>query len=260
MIPELRKVTKLAAGTNHYLALTEKGAVLVWGSGERNQLARRIVERTRLGALTPREFGLPKGMIDIAAGAEHSFAMHQNGSVFAWGFNTCCQTGVDTDIGDELSVTASPVVVKSLEAAGRIIAMDGGSEHSICLNDQGEVYVWGKITHQALGIDPTTLKPNHVVHDEHGKPMLLTVPTKIADLDAIAVAASGDTSLAVSRDGRLWTWGYNDSGQTGANNGDEDVTLACVVADPVLAGKKVLWAGLGAHFCVVGAVTPPSSL
>ncbi|KAF7869754.1 hypothetical protein EAF04_004538 [Stromatinia cepivora] len=93
LIPGLKNIVKLAAGNNHYLALNNKGSVFAWGAGEHNQLGRRIVERSRLNALVPREFGLPKAMVDIFCGSEHSFAIHKNGTVYSWGANNMGQCG-----------------------------------------------------------------------------------------------------------------------------------------------------------------------
>jgi regulator of chromosome condensation len=50
-IPQLTKITSLATGTNHVLALDNKGKVYAWGAGEQGQLGRHIVHRTRFQAL-----------------------------------------------------------------------------------------------------------------------------------------------------------------------------------------------------------------
>jgi alpha-tubulin suppressor-like RCC1 family protein len=48
-IPQLTKITSLATGTNHVLALDNKGKVYTWGAGEQGQLGRHIVQYIELG-------------------------------------------------------------------------------------------------------------------------------------------------------------------------------------------------------------------
>ena len=253
LVPELKRVVKLAAGSNHYLALTNKGAVLTWGACEHNQLGRRIVERTRMGALRPREFGLPRGIVDIAAGAEHSFALHKNGKVYAWGFNNFCQTGDDEEMGMPSSVTSNPTVVQSL-LEHKIVSMAAGYEHSVFVTEKGECLSWGRITNHALGLDFEEVDEDGIMNDATGTPALLMTPTAIPGFKAVFATAKGDTSLAITKEGRAWSWGYNDCGQTGADNDDEDVLIPKPLQSSALKGKKVVWAGLGVHFCVLGAV------
>src|SRR2546423_12161304 len=86
LLPTLKNVTQIVCGVDHVLALTAQGKVYSWGNGQQLQLGRRVVERTRLNNLVPREFGL-KNIRTIGAGSYHSFAVGHDGKVYAWGLN-----------------------------------------------------------------------------------------------------------------------------------------------------------------------------
>lgn len=89
----LTKIKSIATGNNHVVALDSKGKAYAWGAGEQNQLGRRIVERTRYSSVTPCRLALSKIKL-IACGTFHSFAIGEDGLVYAWGSNNFGQTGI----------------------------------------------------------------------------------------------------------------------------------------------------------------------
>ena len=77
--------------------LTSTGRVLAYGNGQQGQLGVRVMDRTgRKKGLGVVSIGI-HGVVSIAAGSYHSFAVTQNGNVYSWGLNTFGQTGVDVD-------------------------------------------------------------------------------------------------------------------------------------------------------------------
>jgi len=192
----LKKIVKLSVGNNHFLALSSTGAVYAWGGGDQNQLGRRIVERTRLNSLVPREFGLPrKGIVDIFACPEHSFALHKNGTVYSWGANNYGQCG-HFDGVDNQAVTPTPQVVNALKGKN-IKMLTGGSGHSLALTEEGDVLVWGRGSAAALGLDLESVSDEDVILDEHGRRAILKVPTALPGIKASWVAASNDHNVNV---------------------------------------------------------------
>jgi alpha-tubulin suppressor-like RCC1 family protein len=81
-----------------------------------------------------------------------------------------------------------------------------GKEHSLVLNENGQVYSWGNHAYGALGA-PGLTSPRQ-------KPLRVQSLTNIA-----MIAAGSQTSYALSSDGRqLWSWGWNNHGQLGIGN------------------------------------------
>src|SRR4051812_142494 len=84
----------IATGSDHVLALTDRGQVFAWGNGAQNQLGRRIIERRKTNSLLAEPMGL-SNIVKISSGAYHSFAVDIEGRVLAWGLNNFRQCGLD---------------------------------------------------------------------------------------------------------------------------------------------------------------------
>lgn len=255
LIPELKKITKLAAGANHVLALDNKGCVYAWGSGQQNQLGRRILERFLKNSLVPTQFGLPKQMVSIGAGAYHSFAMHKNGKLYSWGLNSFGETGVtkNFDVEGESDVH-HPTVVPNLEKFGAVTHVEGGQHHTIACTDRGEVLVWGRLDGYQLGLKVSDIPADKVVMDSHDKPRILKVPTQLPGIEAVFVAAGSDHSIAIDKDGKAYSWGFSTNYQTGLGIADDDVEVATHIDNTAVRGKQLVWAGAGGQFSVIAGL------
>lgn len=248
LISSLKKIKHLACGDNHVLALNEKGAVFSWGSGQQNQLGRRIIERNRLNGLQPREFGLPKNMVHIGCGAFHSFAIHESGKVYAWGLNSYGETGIRASAGDDEAAIVHPTVVDSLSSMN-VTQISGGAHHSLAVTSDGKCLVWGRIDGCQSGLKVDTLSESAVIKDERDRPRILIDPVSIPGIHANAVAAGSDHSLAIDTEGRPWSWGFSATYQTGQGTQD-DIEVATVIENTAVRGKKLNWAGAGGQFSV----------
>ncbi|CAG8948375.1 unnamed protein product [Penicillium salamii] len=255
LISSLKKIKHLACGANHILALNDKGRVYSWGSGQQNQLGRRIVERNRLNGLQPREFGLPKDIVCIGSGQYHSFAVHSSGKVFAWGLNSFGATALREGAGDDEAAIVHPLEVESLTGRG-ITQIDGGSHHSIAVAQDGECLVWGRLDGFQSGLKIDTIPDDAVIKDERDRPRILITPTVLPNFKAKVVAAASDHCVAIDVDGRPWSWGFSATYQTGQGTQD-DIEVATAIDNTATRGKKLNWAGAGGQFSVF---TEPASL
>lgn len=255
-LKDLKKVTQLSCGSNHVLALTSTGAVYAWGSGQQNQLGRRIIERMKLNGLTPQQFGLKgKKITTIGCGSYHSFAVDASGAVYGWGLNSYGETGISKDIGDgEESDVHHPALVPELSSGeyGKVTHIEGGAHHSICVTDTGACLVWGRMDGFQAGLAVSRLLPDSLIYDSAGKPRILSIPTQVVG-DATYCAAGSDHCLAVTRTGEVLSWGFNATYQCGVGN-DEDVEERTVIENTAVRGKKIVWAGAGGQFSVIAGV------
>lgn len=255
LIPTLKKIKHLACGDNHALAVNDKGSVVSWGSGQQNQLGRRIVERNRLNGLHPREFGLPKNITHVSCGAFHSFAIHQSGKVYAWGLNSFGETGIRENAGDDEAAVLHPTVVNSLSGKD-ITQLAGGAHHSLAVNKEGNCLVWGRLDGFQTGLKVDSLPDDVVIKDERDRPRILMEPTPVPNIKASVVAAGSDHSLAIDVDGRPWSWGFSATYQTGQGT-DDDMELATIVDSKAIRGKKLNWAGAGGQYSVLTEAAEP---
>ena len=131
----------------------------------------------------------------MAAGGDHSLALTQDGSVFAWGRNLEGQVGTG-------SVSRSETSPVRVVLPGIVVGIAAGENHSMALLSDGRVFVWGENTAGQLG-NGTTLQS--------------VTPTAVAGLGIpiVSIGAGTRHSLALDRDGNVWGWGANDRKQLG---------------------------------------------
>lgn len=179
LIPSLKKITSLASGANHVLALDNKGTVHAWGCGQQNQLGRRIIERNKLSSLAPQGVGLPRGKIaKIICGSYHSFAVDRDGNVWGWGLNNLGQVGDESNAGEDGAAILKPVKIEVLRELGAT-SISGGGHHSVACTKKGELLAWGRVDGHQVGIDPSTLTRENAIFDERDKPRILPQPTVV---------------------------------------------------------------------------------
>ncbi|MCY0989338.1 hypothetical protein OV203_19520 [Nannocystis sp. ILAH1] len=221
----LDDAVSLSANLNHSLAVTEAGAVVVWGRNDEGQLG----QAPGADVSTPALLDLPEVVL-VAAGQRHSLALTEDGQVWSFGLNNAGQLGRD---GDSL-----PAVVPGLED---IVAIAAGGTYSLAVDGTGAVWAWGNNTDGQLGDGMTVDSP---------------VPKAISMADAVAVAAGKAHTLAVAPLGSLAACGLNVSGQLGDGlNADNELLPVAVpeFADVLtvaasgnlslgLAGDAALWA------------------
>ena len=249
---------KIAAGNDHILALSKEGKVFAWGNGGQFQLGRRVVERTRLNALKPREFGLSRRKVKyVAAGSYHSFAITEDGKVWAWGLNQFGQCGIydEAHAGDDNSAVSVPTVIPFLEPY-TIVHIAAGEHHSAALTDKGDLLMWGRLDAHQLGIDAASLPQEDIVLDVAGKPRYLSVPHLVKESKFTTIASGTHHNVAIALDGSPWSWGFGESYQTGHGPPGDDVKVPTKIENTATRGIKMVYAGAGGHFSLLGGIPP----
>ncbi|KAL1650208.1 hypothetical protein SLS58_001019 [Diplodia intermedia] len=255
LLPDLKKIRNIVCGANHVLALNADGNVFAWGSGQQNQLGRRVVERTKTEGLVPREFGLPRKKIaQIACGSYHSFAVDKSGNVWAWGLNNFGETGIPEHAGEEEACILKPAKVSTLSDQ-KIKMIDGGGHHSGAVTEDGKCLVWGRLDGYQMGLPMDTLKSlgeDKITKDEHDRPRILKVPTELPNINATFITCGTDHNIAISKEGKAYSWGFSANYQTGQGT-DDDIEVATMIDNTAVREKKLNWAGAGGQYSILTA-------
>ncbi|WP_158621722.1 MopE-related protein [Corallococcus aberystwythensis] len=214
----------VAAGAYHSLALREDGGVWSWGRDTEGQLGQGTSSQTPRPVPAP--VSLPRPMKAIAAGAGHSLSLDVDGYVWAWGRNTRGQAGVATSTTPLLKPTRVPGLPRIQVIAAR-------EDLSLAVDANGDLWAWGQNTDGELGQGVADT-------NAHPVPVKVVVPALLAGdtyLPAgpaanpqdvytfVKVAAGGHHVLALTRSGRVWSWGRNSSAQVGTNAATEAPVL-----------------------------------
>ncbi|CRK15704.1 hypothetical protein BN1723_010755 [Verticillium longisporum] len=258
-IPELKSIKALAAGSNHILALENKGNVLAWGCGQQNQLGRRIIERNKMSSLVPQGMGIPKKNIEkIACGQYHSFALDTKGRVYAWGLNNFAETGIREGAGEDDAVILRPTIVDSLEEH-KIVDIAGGQHHSLACTEDGKLLTWGRFDGFQVGFAESAVSEDDLIRDESNNARILAVPTVVPSPEGVVrVAAGTDNNFAITKDGKAYSWGFSSNYQTGQGT-IEDVEAPTLIDNTAVRGQKLVSAGAGGQFSILCGVPAESA-
>ena len=147
-----------------------------------------------------------------------------------------------------------PAVVKALNGKN-VVGLAGGAHHSLAVTESGDVLVWGRADGSQTGIDADSIPEENFFVDAEGNKndRLLMVPTLVPNVKrAVHVAAGTDSSMAVTSDGKAYTWGFSENYQTGQGTTD-DVEEATLVDNTAVRDKKLVWAGAGGQYGVLAS-------
>ncbi|ABO94317.1 predicted protein, partial [Ostreococcus lucimarinus CCE9901] len=228
------KITQIATGFNHTLAVDRAGRLFACGRGRSGQLG---LGTFRDGAPFARIAAL-RGMrvVSAVAGGAHSICITSDGNVWSWGDCRYGQLG----LGDLTFAAAAgwnngvpwPCLVESLNDMDEPVAsMSAGGAHSIFVTTGGRMYVCGRGKHGALGVADGSIMENRVQKCSCG--------TRCR----VAVAAAGAThSCVLTSCGGVFTTGENSYGQLG--HGDKTSTYVFTRVE-ALRGKTVTTVSAG---------------
>ena len=220
---------KVAVGQAHSLAVNSEGQVFAWGDNEYyGQLGDGTTDQrttpvpvTRSGVLAGQR------ITSVAAGNRYSVALSSTGEIYTWGENTQGQLGDGTTTHRSV-----PVKLTRSEAIAGVSfsAISAGEDHTLALSSTGEIYTWGENFQGQLGDGTTTRRTTAVA---------VTTSGVLDGVTIVAIAAGQHHSLALSSDGRVFSWGGNAEGQLGDGTTDQRTTPVAVTTSGVLAGVSI---------------------
>jgi len=125
----------------------------------------------------------------------------------SWRYTVTITTAVHDPAGNALADAESWSFVT------RPVPVHGGGWHSLAVDAAGNAWAWGAGWSGQLG-DGTGILADNI------DPLQVVGPGGTGTLtDVVAVAGGNEHSLALLRDGTVWGWGDNGSGQLGGDDG-----------------------------------------
>jgi alpha-tubulin suppressor-like RCC1 family protein len=205
-VPGLTGIFRLAAGSNHILAIggaLKIGNVFGWGRNNHGQIGNgTTTEENSPVRIALNTRGYPVVATQIEAAGDHSIACSPPDSgntqvaVFTWGDNTHGEIGNGT-------TTDAPNAVQVILSGLPPIAIAAGSNHCLALSNS-QIYAWGDDEDGELGDGGSTEK---------------NTPESIALTSTPMEIFAGDhTSYFLDEENTLYDWGLNSTGQLGLGN------------------------------------------
>lgn len=264
-------VVQLAGGKDHLLILDKFGDVYAWGVGTSNQLGVTFNSQLRTFVFGPFKVPGLKNIKKVSAGEFHSFAIDDKGDVFSWGLNNFGQAGLLEPLGDGAVVTKATPVTFFSENNLKVVQIACGNHHTLALTDAGDIYAFGELYLNQLGIDPKNYPESLVRDSQSGTAAYIPVPTKLTEglfddepsfpeKGFKFIAAGTEHCLAISADdGSPWTWGSGSVYQLGhgkpaGEDGPEDIAVPTRIDNTASRGVDMVFAGAGAQFSVLAGL------
>jgi alpha-tubulin suppressor-like RCC1 family protein len=219
------KITAFGVGENHLIARDESGKVWASGLNVSYQIGSGyFTSRTVFAEVTDLR---DKNITAFGAGYDQTFALDNQGNVWASGYNASGQLG----LGNTVEATQFTQVTS---LSGTITAIAVGQSHTIALGSDGTLWVTGRNAEGQLGLGDTTGKNTF---------------TQVSGLSAIvAIAAGWAHTIALGSDGTVWVTGKNTNGQLGLGDTTDRNVFTIV---PGLTGITAIAAGEN-HTIVLG--------
>ncbi|MBX3142867.1 MAG: hypothetical protein KF813_03850 [Trueperaceae bacterium] len=224
----LADIVAVAAGNRHALALAQDGSIHVYGSNASGQLG-----RVGGNTCTPVKLDIDATFTSIAAARETSFALDDEGGLWAWGGNDRYLLGDGTSTNRTV-----PQKVAGLPA---VVSIGVGESAVFALTTSSGVWAWGQGHAGSLGTGDS---------DHQTSPVRITA---LDEYEVVQVSPGYLYGMALLADGTVVGWGDNIRGQLGMTPGTPATVLE-PVAVPGLEDVEALTTGPHTVVAIVGGV------
>ncbi|XP_034212328.1 ultraviolet-B receptor UVR8 isoform X5 [Prunus dulcis] len=243
------RIRQIACGDSHCLAVTMEGEVQSWGRNQNGQLGLGTTE----DSLVPQKIQAFQGISVkmVAAGAEHTAAVTEDGSLYGWGWGRYGNLGLG-DRNDRLV----PEKV-SMVNSEKMVMVACGWRHTISVSSLGRLYTYGWSKYGQLG---------HGDFEDH------LVPHKLEALSnnficekVVQITCGWRHTLAVTERQNVFSWGRGTNGQLGhgesidrnvptiieslSADGSTGLQIESSKVDPATTGKT--WVSPSERYAVV---------
>ena len=226
------QLRSVAAGDSHVLAVTDGGQLFSWGVGfygclghgdEKSLSVPRLVEALGSTGEDTGACSLRMRVASAAGGAFHSLAVTTEGRVLVWGRNHRGQLGLPPKkVPDYSAGPGSGGATKTVRlnkktpvelsaVSNRCLEAAACNDHSLLLLKDGTVLSFGANDHKQLG------RPKA----EDGQPVgeCHINPSTFGGKEVARISAGWDHCAAITKQGKLFTWGGGSQGQLGLGPG-----------------------------------------
>ncbi len=206
----------IATGDSHTCALLDDGSVRCWGFGGQGRLGYgNTKDVSDPGSVGPVDLGGRRAKA-ITAGAGHTCAIVDDGSVVCWGFGGSGRLGYadQSNVGDR----QTPASAGSVDLGGRrAVAISAGQDHTCAILDNGNVRCWGRAEEGALGNGSTD------AIGDNETPGSVPAVSLGAGHTAVAISAGGRHTCVVLDDQTVRCWGDGNRGELGVGTNTNNV-------------------------------------
>jgi alpha-tubulin suppressor-like RCC1 family protein len=219
---------QVSCGIGHMAGLTRDGLVITWGLDDVGQCghaeAKQDKNVTRYSPMAFKggkkanavEVSGGKKVVDVSCGRHFTGCVTEDGELHTWG------NGRDYALGHgDRTNQKTPKKVEAL-ADVKIVKVGCGRNFVVALDEKGDLYSWGSNDNGQLGLGTTD--------------RIRQTPSKIRVLSKVVEIQAGDFhAIALTADGKVYTWGAGGDGQLGHGNTNNQNTPRQIPDIPLIA-------------------------
>jgi len=137
---ESKRITFIAAGWTHSMAIDDDGKLFTWGCGNAGRLGHGNVLDVWRPRFVDRLYRIRMKAMMASGSYDHSAVCCENGTVWTWGLGEHGQLGVGSTESH-----LEPVLVKSMADANlHIVEVSCGGAHTAAVTNDGTLLTWGR--------------------------------------------------------------------------------------------------------------------
>eukprot|EP01080_Neovahlkampfia_damariscottae_P005553 gene5553-9371_t len=197
------------AGAYHSMIISNNSTVFSFGLNDYGQLG----VGDQINKIYPTKIELLCNVSKISAGNSHTLVLLQNKTVVSFGYNLYGQ------LGDGSTITKASPVALSLNNMD-IISVATGNDHSIILNSNGYVFLFGRNVYGQIGDGTTTNR-------------LIPTILPYSNSKILKIAAGGHSTFILKSNGTLFGFGRNFDGELGVGTAYSSQKIPIVSANSI---------------------------
>ncbi len=224
----------IAIGAEHMCTILDNASVACWGKGVDGQLGNNDTSDQSTPVYVS-SFGPGRTATAISAGARHTCALLDNGSVSCWG------KGEDGQLGNGAmqSTSSVPSPVLPFPSGQKAITLSSGHSHTCAILDDGAIACWGAGSEGRLGNGGASNSASPQLTDSLGE-----------NRSAKSISSGLYHTCALLDNGSTLCWGNGAKGQLG-NGGVASSSSPAPIAAIPSAFKPVALASGDDHTCAM---------
>lgn len=220
-MPGTNDWASVSCGNKFVVGLKVDGDIWTWGANYKGQRGFSLIsfDQTQSPVVMATD---SKNWAKVSAGYAHAAGILKDGSLKLWGSNNFGQIGNDKAWYSYSSVTEAyeQTPVQTVTAGTNWSSVSCGAFHTAAVKTDGTLWLWGSNRYGELGNNNTVSQKSPV--------QAFTYST-----DWQYVSCGRYVTTAIKKDGTLWAWGLNTSGQVG-NGKLGSVVTSEGVSSPVM--------------------------
>ena len=206
-------IKQIVCGDYHTFILKNDDSLWACGDNDYGQLG--LDDTTDRTTFTQVSNDISDDIKQIVCGSNHTIILKNDGSVWACGSNSRGQLGLGTS--DYSAHSTFTQVTTNIN--NDVSQISGGSNHTIILKNDGNLWCCGYNNRGQLGLGDTT-----------DRTTFTQITTNISN-DVSQISGGGYHTIILKNDGSLWCCGRNNYGQLGLNDTTDRTTFTQVSND-----------------------------